>query len=166
MSDQQALWGERRDTLLEARRMVQHGRVDGITCPCCDQFAKVYRRKLNASMARALLALARRPDLEWVHLFDFLQQESIQHSDAPMLRHWGLIEDRGDERADGNPRAGFYRLTDRGRSYACRPDAILPRHALIYNDHLLGFSEETTTLRQALGSKFDYSELITMPGLP
>lgn len=164
MAEQGSLFGPpARDTLAEARRQVEHGRADGVTCPCCGQFAKTYRRKLNSSMAYALLVIARRTD-DWFHLFDFLAKQRVKASDAPSLRHWGLIEEKGEGKDDGNPRAGFYRVTELGRAFA-GGRASVPRHMLIYNDQLLGFSEERIAIREALGDRFDYDELMSEPGI-
>lgn len=45
------------DTLSEARQRVRDGMRDGITCPCCEQLVKVYRRRMTATHARILLGL-------------------------------------------------------------------------------------------------------------
>lgn len=149
-----------RDTLEEARAQVQAGLDEGIECPCCGQFAKIYRRKLNASMAKAMCALARYAgDHRWVHLFGFLTKHGVQHSDAPMLRHWGLIEESPTERPDGNPRAGMYRITARGLRFTSLLDTV-PEHVLLFNGDVLGWAERRVSLREALGTKFSYDELM------
>lgn len=147
-------------TLGEAKDWLRARVRDGARCPCCDQYAKVYRRKLNASMARALIALARESGGAEVHLFRFLRERRIQHSDAPALRHWGFIKEADREREDGNPRAGYYRITQAGLDFAERRTSAAS-HALLYDNRLLQLDTEAmTTIVGALGRRFDYDELM------
>jgi hypothetical protein len=53
----------RMDFIREARQKLQARLDDGTTCPCCGQFAKRYKRKLNSSMAAALCWM-------WTHARD------------------------------------------------------------------------------------------------
>ena len=79
--------------------------------------------------------------------------------DAALLRHWGFIEERGDERPDGNPRAGYYRITPAGRDFACGR-ASTHQAVFLYNNRRAGQTAETVTIREALGSRFNYNELM------
>jgi hypothetical protein len=36
-----------------------------------------------------------------------------------------------------------------------------PKNVFLYNNKIQGFSEETTTIKQALGDKFDFEELMS-----
>lgn len=144
-------------SLAAAQQLLHANLRDGINCPCCGRFAKVYRRKINASMARALILLHHADG--WVHLFSYLTERGCQHSDAALLRHWGFIEARGDERADGNPHSGVYRITLEGTDFAYGNTAA-PRYVLLYNDTVQGFSDEETDVWEALGDKFNYRELM------
>ena len=59
------------DTLTRARQRL-HARLDeGLFCPCCDQYAKRYRRKMNSGMVRSLINIYRngyQDSLEWVYI--------------------------------------------------------------------------------------------------
>ncbi|MCI0664793.1 MAG: hypothetical protein L0220_27335, partial [Acidobacteria bacterium] len=46
-------------TLAEARHLLETLLPVGHACPCCDQFAKEYRRLINSGIARALILLYR-----------------------------------------------------------------------------------------------------------
>lgn len=153
-----------RDTLKEARDLVRRERhePEGTICPCCDKRVKVYRRKFHKEMAKAIRALARDPDRDFRHLFRFLVVRNISHSDGPALQLWGLIESSGEERDDGNPRAGFYRITKKGLDLAAGRIEI-PRSVLTYNDAILEFGEEKIGIREALGDAFDYDEMMSAP---
>ncbi len=44
-------------SLADAIDYVLANRYEGVTCPCCTQSAKVYRRRINAPVAAWLIAL-------------------------------------------------------------------------------------------------------------
>jgi hypothetical protein len=43
-------------TLEEAQTEFYDDLIEGTTCPCCDRWAKVYKRSINSSMAKGLIA--------------------------------------------------------------------------------------------------------------
>jgi len=47
------------DSLEYSRSWVAQNAREGVVCPCCGQYAKVYRRKLNSSMAYVLILIWR-----------------------------------------------------------------------------------------------------------
>lgn len=151
----------------EAKAFVQHHLRDGVTCPTCGQFCKVYRRKLNSTMALALVLIYRffqnNPAADWLHVASFLVQvkrdSSIAGGDVVKLRYWGLLERASGERSDGSDRVGRYKITDVGKQFVEGKIAV-PRYVYLYNQLLLRLSEEMTTIRDALGDRFQYDELI------
>ena len=142
-------------TAAEVKEWVLGHRDDGVECPSCEQYAKVYRRKINSAMARALILFHRRHGSEWFHL-----PTSIGYGgDSAKLRYWGLIEESGEEREDGG-RAGYWRVTEDGRQWALGFSSVA-KYALVYNGKLLGLDDdERVSVRDALGTKFDYTELM------
>lgn len=142
--------------LAEVREYVRDGaEAGGVHCPACGQFAKVYRRKLNSGMAVALIDMWRRggkASCDWVRLPDSLA--TGRGGDPAKLRYWGLIEADDD-------RNGRWRLTRQGLLFV-HQRSILPKHAVVYNGHLLRLDDTDgwTDIRQALGSHFDYAELM------
>jgi hypothetical protein len=160
------------DALLrEAVEWMRQHQADGATCPCCGQFAKTYRRKLSSTMAYALVLMEQyfcRTGEAWLHVPSYLTKVvSDQHGamlrggDWAKLSYWGLIEERGDQRADGAKHAGWWRVTPGGRRFI-HGQLRLPKHALVYNGRLLGLDDaETTSIEEALGDRFDYTELVS-----
>lgn len=137
-------------------------RDEGAICPCCRQMAKVYKRSINATQARALIAAWKA-----VGRMDFHQPTILKElpgGDYAKLRFWGLIEDLQERREDGG-RGGWWRITDLGEAWA-RGKIGVPRHAYVYNNQLLYLddSEGEIMVRDALGEKFDYDELMSSPG--
>ena len=145
----------------DARADVAAGLTDGVDCPCCGQFAKLYRRHLNAPMAVVLIWLVRayRADPRWYHIKEFPEvQNRKAGGDFAKLIHWGVVEQQANE-DDTKRTSGMWRPTEAGTLFA-QDETKTARFALIYNGELRGWSDDTTTIRRALGVHFDYAELM------
>lgn len=145
------------DTLGSARAHLLANLDDGSKCPCCGQFARRYKRKLNSDMARSLILIVdeylHEPSAGWVDI----QTIDVRGGDYAKLRHWGLLESRPND--DETKRtSGLWRPTELGSQFA-RGVILMPSHAYIYNNTVDGFTDSTTTIREALGDAFDYAEL-------
>lgn len=105
-------------TLEDATEWVKANVKKGAICPCCDQLARRYQRKLSSSMAAALILIRRafRKQSDWLHVPDYLSEVAtegaiVRGGDWAKLTHWKLIEAKPDEtRKDGSRRVGLYRL--------------------------------------------------------
>jgi hypothetical protein len=149
------------DTLTEARASVEAGRVDGITCPCCDQFCREYARSLNSPMARALIACVRRGGAErWVNIHELpLIQGRRGGGDFAKLVYWELIRQRPKDDDSRARTSGDWMVTDLGVQFACNRVRVRKK-ARLYNDMLLCFEGEYISIVDALGIRFDYRELM------
>lgn len=130
---------------------------DGETCPCCTQFAKVYRRKLTAPVAQVLIAMYRHAGTGWVHLPEL----GLSRGDEAKARYWKLIEQPADaEREDGSKRVGYWRLTPLGVEFV-HNRARVAKYARIYDGRCLALDDtETVSIVDVLGAKFDYRQLM------
>jgi len=151
--------------LSEAREWLLAAREAGTDCPCCGQHCRVYRRRLNYAMAHTLVLVYQHflahPDAGWLHLPSFLNGKGVlaRGGDPPRLSRWGLIVGSGAVRDDDSGRVGEYKLTDKGRAFVERRVAV-PSHVLIYNNTVLGWSDEQIYIDAALGKGFNYAELM------
>ena len=152
-------------TLEEAKAWLRARFEDGAECPCCTQFVKLYKRKLNSSMARGLIVLyhhqVRVGPNEWVHIPSLFREKKVCSSnDGALLRFWDVIERQGGEREDGSDRIGYYRITDLGRAFV--EDRVrVPKYVYLYNQEPIGRKDPTTiSIQESLGSRFSYSELM------
>lgn len=153
-------------TIAEAKNILRNKIKDGFICPCCNQPAKMYRRKLTSSMAYALVLILRHHNVHpgWVHMEDLLKGLNIPASvrgDAPKLRFWGLIEPKTGEKEDGNPNNGYYRITEEGIAFA-KGRAKAHSHIWLYNNKAFGIpaDAELIDIYSALNNKFRYSEIL------
>lgn len=143
-------------TLGEARDLLRTLVPKGHECPCCRQFAKVYRRKIHSRMAYDLIRIWRTEPDGWFHMPTVL---GINGGDTAKLVYWGMMEEESERREDGG-RAGWWRLTDDGRAFANNVVRV-PKYALIYDGRCIGLRGEPTSIIDALGDKFDYRELMS-----
>jgi hypothetical protein len=161
-------------SLEDAKKWLRSRFEKGATCPCCNQFVKLYRRQLNKSMAYVLLLIARyyRHGLhaaeEWLHVPSYIAETGADNprraaavrGDWAKMKLWGLIEEKPGVRDDGSPRVGFYRMTVLGRRFVDR-EVKVPSHVYIYNgEPLQRVVEEMITIDDALGRDFSFAEIM------
>lgn len=154
------------DTLAEAQADLRKRLLAGeaVPCPCCTQLCKVYKRSIHAAMARSLILMHRHTATRdadgYVYLPEVLRGVRARGGDEAKLTYWGLIEQAPGQRPDGSKRNGWWRLTNLGRSYV-HGHMSLPKYAHVYDGRVLQFSGRPVTIRECLGDKFDYSELMS-----
>lgn len=167
-------------TIAEVKEWLAEHFDEGVSCPCCDQLVKRYKRKLNSSMAYVLILMYRwdreytrngRPS-DYLHVPSFLattgginpHRAAAIRGDWAKLRHWGLIEEKpGQQREDGSGRAGFYKITAKGCNFARGFDRV-PAHIYLYNQEVQATPDDEkipmVTIQEALAEKFNYLELM------
>lgn len=145
-------------TLREARELLRPLAREGHKCPLCTQFVKIYRRQINATMARNLIIAFQRHEYQPFHLAELDGRGDKREADFAKLRFWGLIHEEDERREDGG-RAGYWRISALGSCWIY-DETTVSRYALIFDNRLLGHEGEPWSVRQALGTKFDYAELM------
>lgn len=155
-------------TVAEARKLLM-AKMDGRRCPCCTQTVKLYRRPLTHAMARSLIEIYRyfreHPEIEWVHVQNYLasvKSHGARGGDVTKLRFWNLLRRYEGRRDDTSNRVGLYAITDVGREFV-RGNTAVPRFVYIFNNtqYLPNRDEEQyVTIRQALGAKHNFEELM------
>lgn len=141
-------------TLEEARAEMLKHVEDGVACPCCGRLVKVYKRKLHAEMAVFLIKLVRAHlrEKRWYHTRELIRTQTKAATDASYLEHWRLLE-----RCEG--REGLYRPKPRGISFVCYGLRV-PSHVYLLNNEVQGWAPTSVSVREALGTRFDYDELM------
>jgi len=145
-------------TLLDARGHVEKRLEEGVSCPCCGQWAQIHRWGIKPKQAVGLLLLAwfakENPEHgnRFVHVTRFFAAlglppriSTLLPTDFPKLRHWGLLEE-GDR--------GFYRLTKLGLDFVAGQKTV-QEAILTYNDSFLGTVGDPVSIYDALGDIFD-----------
>jgi hypothetical protein len=135
------------------REMVKDGK--GHDCPVCTRRVQVYKRNINATMARSLIAMWRAWGHEFGHLPTLRPQAALHHSNQEAsLAWWGLIEEEKVRRPDGG-RAGYWRVTDLGGQWI-RGEVTVPKFARHFNRRCLQVLGEPWSIHDALGTRFDW----------
>ena len=148
-------------TLRDARLLLREMVGDGEVCPCCDQFAKVYRRKISATMARRLRDFRQKvPAGEFRHLPTVFG--SGTDGEFAKLRYWNLIEEEKTRRPDGG-RSGYWKVTERGEAFLAGRETV-PKYVHIYNGDRLFLSGDRVSFKDSFGEAFDYLELLSLDG--
>ena len=156
-------------TISEAKASMRPLLRTGVVCPVCNQFVKQYSRSITSSMAYGLVLLNYRAETKGVTNYEHIENlfkvindlPSSVRGDIPKLRFWGLIEPRMDDKVDGNPNSGYYRITQQGKDFVNGKIKVLS-HVLIYNNKMYGFPPEAKeiSIEQAIKNKFDYKSFI------
>lgn len=156
------------DTLEEAKKLLRANWETGVDCPCCGQFVKRYRRKLNSGMCVFLIELYRRSmrDQELPEWPPWIQATTVDallfNRDYSKLKYWGLIEPKPTNREEGLPdksSAGLWRITKLGIEFV-RRHVKVKKYVFLYNQRYFGQDGEEVDIVESLGSKFNYVELM------
>ena len=149
-------------TLQQVKDFLRGNYKDGCECPACGQHVKLYERKITSAMAYGLILLCKSGYRDFFHVEDYLKGTNCPSSirgDISKLKYFGLIEREDKIRKDGSARAGYYRVTEKGINFV-KNNTTVPKSVNLYNNKAYGFSEEHTNIQEALGQKFNYSELM------
>ena len=151
----------RSDALSSARAYIfKQAEENGIHCPCCDQFVKVYQRQIHSTMARSLIFMWKRAKMEGCHLPTVLGKWNT--GDVAKLQYWGLIEPILEPlRDDGSRRNGWWKITPLGRQWLF-DEASVQKYAFVYNQQLLRLDGPFVSIKDCLTKRFNYAELMRM----
>lgn len=133
---------------------------NGFYCKHCGAYNKRYKRKFNSNMAIALIALYKNLGGDYVHLESFLASKGLKRcGDASYLRFYNFIDKKKENRDDGSPRNGFYKITGLGCLFVEKK--ITARETfLILHNRLEGFEGKEIFIDQV--PKFRYDELMSL----
>ena len=144
-------------TLAEAQAYVNKHKYDGVTCPCCSQLYKVWRKK---PISTAVAALCRLVSLQqqrdtFYHLDDF--NVVTKDRNFNQLINWNLMQPmQSEERTKRS--SGFWKATEKGVQFV--QDKIqIPKYVFTLDNKVIGYSDQQINIYQALSNKFAYQEL-------
>jgi hypothetical protein len=99
---------------------------------------------------------------DFVYAPHVLSKAALNSREHGRLAYWGLIEEMGDVRREDGGRAGWWRVTRKGRDFIYGR-IFVPWTALTYGGKtgsLLGFEGKPVSVHDCLKDKFDYRELM------
>jgi len=148
------------DTLKEMRDLWSATiEKDGGYCPCCDRWGKIYRRSLNATMARQLMWLVQARDRGdgWVHVPSTAPAWLLRTPQLPTLALWDLVE--GAPSMTKLASSGLWKPTEKGIAFAQNALSV-QRYVYAYNNKRVDSDGENISILDALGSKYNYHEIM------
>jgi hypothetical protein len=146
------------ETIIEAKEHLRENIKKGADCPVCNQFVKMYKRKLNSVMARCLIKLHQMGP-GYHHVKDVVKGISdTGTNDFSKLRYWNFIHEHPNEDKK-KKNSGMWCITFSGQQFAQYKSEV-HEHVFVYNGERQGFSDSTTSIITSLGAKFDYQELM------
>jgi len=158
------------------QRYFAQGLDDGTDCPCCTRHARRQHRAFGCGPARWLIELVYLSDTgQAVHTGEILKAlkgNNVSGSDATsILPLYGLIEAAEDPEMSHNPpppssrshaqgrTSGFWVATKLGRAFALDKVKI-PERVVTCLGVPEAFEGEGVSIKDALGKKFNYSEIM------
>ena len=132
----------------------------GCSCPVCGQYCKTYKRKLNSAQAAFICWLVREwrkvPD-EWINVP--IRYPHKIGGEYGKLAHFGLAVLQPNPDDSSKKTSGMWKPTWHGVQFV-RGSITVPKYIFLYDNNLEGVSSDQITIREALGEKFDYAELM------
>ena len=154
------------ETLAEARSRVRQSLKKGkeaITCPCCNQNSKKYKRTITKNMAKLLRHFYYKYRFETFHLEDEARLFGWSMSfrtGFPLLRHWGLIDKIEGKNPDtGSNHRGEYRLTLKGSQF-CRGEITVFQFMWTYADTGFKPHGDQVIIAQCYNKKWTFAEMM------
>lgn len=155
-------------TIKDARDWLREAAKRGAECPCCRRHTQFYKRRLHSVMALVLLRWYRhivnhKTENEWMHveqwIFDQPDMPRSARGDWAKLRYWQFIEEKPTE-SKSKAHSGLWRLTPLGIEFALGASSV-QAHVMVYDGQpYLAANAELIGIREALGHKFNYDELM------
>jgi hypothetical protein len=149
-------------SLEEAKQALKASLDDGLRCPCCDKYARRYRRAFNSTMARSLCWLSHASGLVadgWVHVPSTAPRWLIRSNQLATVRWWGLVERSEEEPEPRLKHHGMWRPTPKGIEFAWGRTTI-PRRAVTYDGKVIGHEGDEIYVGELAGKNFDYEEMM------
>lgn len=134
----------------EVMRIIEQG--ESVICPCCDQFAARYKRRISREIAEQLRWLYHQHAP--AHAQDIQRSTDGRERNYSLLVYWGLIENMG---------AATWQITLAGRAFV-EGKSTCREFVFIYAGLCVGFSGRDMTFVQCLAKKFDKAEVMQTGG--
>ena len=142
----------------EAMELLLEGAINGgVICPCCSQFAKVYKRKINSAMAKGLIDLYKAGGIS-----EFVHAPTISSCrEVSQLAWWGLVAEESTLRPDGG-KSGYWKVTKKGEEFI-KSEVKCDKYTYVFDGKILGHDGDMVDISEALGEPFHYRSMMNEP---
>lgn len=133
---------------------------DSCDCPTCGRHAQIYRRKFHSSMARQLIRLYRLGgSAHYIHASKLILPDVSGAGDFSKAKYWGLIYQQVINTNPDTKSSGMWMLSADGIAFV-QGRLRISREVLVFDDQVRGMSNETISISEVLGDRFNYHELM------
>ena len=153
------------ESILEGKQHLKAHYKKGVDCPCCGQFVKAYRRKIDSGVALFLVKLGRlTKEGEYLHAEKVLKAlgKSTKSMNYSIARYWELIEKEPIDKSNTKKKSsGNWRLTDKG--WAFIENRVKPfKYVITYNSKKIDYEfDKVVSIVECLGDHYNYAELMS-----
>lgn len=152
-------------TIEEAKQYLRDNYKKGVICPVCTQTVRLWKWKMNSEMAFYLIKLNNlcKKEERFYHIKEIYSEDNysghFSGGHFAKLAHWDLIEEmeKDPERTEKRT-SGKWIITQKGKDFAENRINVFERVKL-FNQKRYGYEGKEITIQQALGNKFNYTEL-------
>ena len=130
-------------------------------CPHCGRYAQIYKRHINATIAKQLIMLFEQGGYNgnYIHASNLIPDGQSGAGDLSKAKYFGLIRAE-PENNEAKKSSGYWTLTDAGLQFV-KGKLDIPEYALVFDDKVVGVSQDKILISDALrAGGFNYSELI------
>jgi len=144
-------------TLDEAVSHLKTNLDNGLSCPCCGQYARRYKRSLYRGYVHWLIWLIQEIGVGkgWADVRS-TPPHLARNGDYAKLQWWGFVESQGK-------RSRMWRPTQEGLAFV-KGSLRAPKYAFVYDNVVEGYSTESVSVMEALNDRgFDYERDVVAP---
>ena len=157
------------ETLKEGKEFLRKNWKDGVECPCCTQYVKLWKYQIHSTMALVLIELYKMKEGEFHHHDDTWRiakakynLKAVHCGDFSKLALWGLIEPMPKDPKVNKKATGYWRITEKGKLFVNNRTKV-SKVLFVFNGQIWG-EEGEVSIVDSLNKKFDYHELISSHG--
>lgn len=166
INDIEGLVIEINSEMLKENLFTKEKMKEGSKCKVCNQFVKMYKKKIDSQMAYFLFKLNKltkdNPLTPFFHVQDDINVTMKVGGAWAKLRYWELIEEMPKDSMTTEKRtSGMWRITDKGISFI-EGNVSVPKYVKLYNQTFYGYEGDDVYIHDVIKEKFNYRELMSM----
>jgi len=150
------------NTIEEAKQFLRENWKEGVNCPCCTQYVRLWKYQIHTTMTRLLIALYRlsKSGEEFHHintLWEIVGNKSMG-GDFAKLTLWDLIAPMPKDSTQNKRATGYWKITPLGKQFVENKVSV---DKILYTfDGVPYIKEGKVTVIDTLKKKFNYEELM------
>lgn len=156
-------------SLDQAKTYIKQNIKEGVKCPCCNGYVKVYNRSINSANAICLIELfkiSEKHGYRFYHINELKElskkfMKMVNGGEFARMRHYGFIMDQPKSDDKKNKKtSGYWILTTKGKKFV-KGEIEVYKNMLILNNNVLGYEGDMVNISDCLDEQFDYEKIMS-----